>query len=43
MGHLDDGERAKILGLNSARIFRIPVPDRFQNHTDAAAVAEEVG
>ncbi len=43
MGHLDDGERAKILGLNSARIFRIPVPGRFQNHTDAAAVAQEVG
>jgi predicted TIM-barrel fold metal-dependent hydrolase len=39
MGHLDDGERAKILGLNSARIFKIAVPERFQNHADAAAVA----
>jgi hypothetical protein len=37
MGHLDDGERAKILGLNMARIFRLPIPARYQRHPDAAA------
>lgn len=40
MGHLDDGERAKILGLNSARIFGFDIPDRYLNHDDALAVAE---
>ena len=39
MGNLDDGERAKILGLNAARLFRFPVPQRFRNHADAAEVA----
>jgi predicted TIM-barrel fold metal-dependent hydrolase len=39
MGNLDDGERAKILGLNSARIFRFPIPERYLGHTDARAVA----
>ena len=39
MGGLDDGERAKILGLNSARIFKLPIPERYLNHDDAAAVA----
>ncbi len=42
MGHLDDGERAKILGLNAARIFKFDIPERFLNHDDAAAVAAEV-
>jgi predicted TIM-barrel fold metal-dependent hydrolase len=42
MGHLDDGERAEILGLSSARIFRIPVPDRYHHHADAAAAAAAV-
>ena len=37
MGHLDDGERAKILGLNVARIFRLPIPERYLHHADAAA------
>jgi hypothetical protein len=27
MGHLNDDERARILGLNAAEFFRIPVPD----------------
>lgn len=40
MSGLDDGERAKILGLNAARVFRIPVPARFQSHADAAEVAQ---
>jgi hypothetical protein len=39
MGHLDDGERARILGLNTTRIFRIPIPERYLGHPDAAAVA----
>ena len=43
MGGLDDTERAKILGLNAARIFRLPVPERFLDQPDAAAVAERVG
>jgi len=42
MGDLTDGERAKILGLNAARIFKIPVPERYRNHDDAAAVAREL-
>ncbi|MEZ5410222.1 MAG: amidohydrolase family protein [Acidimicrobiales bacterium] len=42
MGDLTDGERAKILGLNSARIFKLPVPERYRNHDDAAAVAREI-
>jgi hypothetical protein len=39
MGHLDDGERAKILGLNCARVFKFPIPDRYHRHRDAADVA----
>ena len=43
MGHLTDEERAKILGLNAARIFGIEIPQRYRNHPDAAAVAAQVG
>ena len=39
MGHLDDGERAKILGLNAARIFGFDIPERYRGHADAAALA----
>jgi len=39
MGELDDGERAKILGLNAARLFRFPIPERYLGHDDAAQVA----
>ncbi len=42
MGNLTDGERAKILGLNSARIFGFPIPERYLNHADSAAVATAV-
>ncbi len=42
MGDLTDTERAKILGLNAARIFRFDIPERFLGHADAAAVAAEV-
>ena len=41
MSHLDDGERAKILGLNSARIFGFEIPERYLGHPDAAAVAAQ--
>jgi hypothetical protein len=43
MGHLDDAERAKVLGLNCARLFRIPIPDRYLAHPDAATVARDTG
>ena len=43
MGQLDDGERAKILGLNAARVFRFPIPQRYLDQPDAAALAAEVG
>ena len=42
MGHLTDGERARILGLNAARMFKFDIPDRYPNHDDAQAVAEQV-
>ena len=42
MAQLDDGERARILGLNTARIFRVPIPERFQGHADAAEVARQL-
>ncbi len=43
MGHLDDGERAKILGLNAARIFGFDIPQRYLHHPDAAAVSASRG
>ncbi|MEZ5237094.1 MAG: amidohydrolase family protein [Acidimicrobiales bacterium] len=42
MANLDDGERAKVLGLNSARLFRFPIPERYLDQPDAAAVAAAV-
>ena len=42
MGNLDDAERAKILGLNSARVFKLAIPQRYLGHGDAAAVAAGV-
>lgn len=42
MGQLTDEERAKILGLNSARIFGFGIPERYLDHGDAAAVAAAV-
>ena len=39
MVNLDEAERARILGLNSAELFRFPIPERFLNHADAAEVA----
>ena len=43
MAQLEDAERAKILGLNSARIFKLPIPARYLDQPDTAAVAREVG
>ena len=43
MGQLDDGERASILGLNSARIFKLPIPERYLDQPDAAEIAGQVG
>ncbi len=39
MGHLNDAERAKILGLNAGRIFRFDIPSRYLGHADAAQAA----
>ena len=39
MGALEDGERAKILGLNAARIFKFKIPPRYRHGADAAALA----
>lgn len=43
MGHLTDAERARILGLNSAEIFKFPIPGRYLDHDDAAASARMIG
>ena len=39
MGGLDDLSRARILGLNAAEVFKIPIPDRYLGHSDAQASA----
>ena len=39
MGGLSDAERAKILGLNAARVFKLPVPERYLHQPDVAAAA----
>ena len=39
MGQLTDAERAKILGLNAARVFGFDIPARYRNQPDAAALA----
>jgi predicted TIM-barrel fold metal-dependent hydrolase len=39
MGGLDDGERAKVLGLNAARVFKFDIPQRYRNFADVAALA----
>ena len=31
MGALNDEERAKVLGGNAARVFKFPIPERYQN------------
>jgi predicted TIM-barrel fold metal-dependent hydrolase len=43
MGGLSDDERARILGLNAAEIFKFPIPERYTSQNDAAAVAKQVG
>jgi predicted TIM-barrel fold metal-dependent hydrolase len=43
MGQISDAERAKILGLNAARVFKFPIPKRYTLQEDAAQVAKQVG
>ena len=43
MSDLTDSERALILGLNSARIFKFPIPERYLDQPDAAKLAKSVG
>ncbi len=38
MQHLDDGERAQILGLNAAKLFKFEIPERYRRHPDVAEV-----
>ncbi len=42
MGHLTDAERARILGLNCAEIFRLPIPERYLDYDDTAAAAKKI-
>ncbi len=37
MNKLTDGERAKILGLNCARVFKLPIPARYHGQADVKA------
>ncbi|MCH8258248.1 MAG: amidohydrolase family protein, partial [Proteobacteria bacterium] len=41
MGNLDDLERAKILGLNAARVFGFSIPERYQNFEDVRIQAND--
>ena len=42
MGGLDDATRARILGLNAAEVFRIPIPERYLDHDDAQECARRI-
>lgn len=42
MSGLGDGERAKILGLNAAYIFRFAIPERYRRQADAAVAADAI-
>ena len=37
MPELSDEERAQILGLNAARVFNVPIPERYRAFTDVQA------
>jgi len=39
MRDLEDEERAKILGINAARVFKFDIPEAFHKHADYAAFA----
>ncbi|MYE85603.1 MAG: amidohydrolase [Gammaproteobacteria bacterium] len=41
MGHLSDAERAKILGLNAAKLFGFDIPERYLDQPDAAALQQQ--
>ena len=38
MGQLTDAERAKVLGLNAARVFKFPIPERYHRQPDVRAL-----
>ena len=38
MGLLNDAERARVLGLNAARIFRLDIPERYRGFPDVASL-----
>jgi hypothetical protein len=40
MGDLSDAERAQVLGLNTARIFKFKIPARYHTYPDCAAAAQ---
>jgi predicted TIM-barrel fold metal-dependent hydrolase len=42
MSHLTDAERARILGLNCAEIFKLPIPERYLDQKDTAASAAKI-
>lgn len=42
MSGLTDEERARILGLNAAELFKFPIPDEFLGHEDARRSAEVI-
>ena len=42
MGNLNDSERAKILGLNAARVFGFSIPERYHNFEDVRVQANDL-
>lgn len=40
MTQINDAERAKILGLNAARVFGFSIPEKYQNFDDVKSVAD---
>ena len=41
MGHLSDVERARILGLNAAKLFGFDIPKCYLDQPDAAALRQQ--
>lgn len=42
MQQLTDAERAKVLGLNAARVFKIPIPDKYKTQEDVRELSIEL-
>ena len=38
MGQLSEAERAKILGLNAAKLFKLPIPERYVRKNDERGI-----